>query len=936
MELAKTYDPKAVEDKWYSAWKAGGFFHPTPGKGKPYGITIPPPNITGSLHIGHALNNTILDTMTRWHRMQGDNTLCLPGTDHASIATQNVVEREIAKEGLTRHDLGREKFLERCWEWRNQYGNMIYLQLEKLGCSYDWERARFTMDDSYVDAIYEEFLRWWERGLIYRGARVVNWCPRCRSAISDIEVDSEERPGKLYYFRYPFADGSGFITIATTRPETMLGDTAVAVNPADPRYADKIGRTIKLPLTDREIPIIADEYAKMEFGTGAVKVTPAHDLDDFECGLRHRLPQVVVIGEDGCMTEAAGARYAGMDRFEARDLVLGDLEALGLIEKTEDYTVKTPLCDRCKTVLEPLLSEQWFAKQKELAQPAIEAVRQGKIRFFPERYAKIYLDWMENIRDWCISRQLWWGHRIPVWWTEEGGSGEMGKWGNGETAAQSPNHPITQSPSARYAAARSQEEAAQKLGVPAEALRQDEDVLDTWFSSALWPHATLGWPRGTEDLAFWYPTNLLSTAQEILFLWVARMVMTGLDFMGEIPFHDVYIHATVLDEKGERMSKSKGNGVDPLEMIEKYGADALRFSLLQQAGKNQDIKFSEERVKLAGQFCNKLWNASRFVLMNLEGADPESLTAGLPEYHDLTMADRWILSRLHRTIWAVNGSLETYDMDDAMRAVYSFLWDEFCDWYVELAKPRLRGGDEERATAQAVLYHVLETTLRLMHPMLPFITEEIWQALKGSGQTHDSRLTTHDSIMFAPYPQAESGLLNTAAEERMGWVIEAVRALRNLRAEIGLPPGQKLLGAAVPGSRAAAETLSDNADLIATLARLSDLQLHDSPPAHDSRLTPACAGAGSHDSEQWIGAPVAAGEVYLEIGDALDIPKELARITKELAKVEEDLEKSRAKLGNPQFAEKAPPAIVEKERQFAESLAEKKAKLGARRKMLGG
>ncbi len=924
MELAKAYEPKEVEEKWYAVWLENRYFHATPGVGTPYCITIPPPNITGSLHLGHALNNSILDTMTRWHRMMGDNALCLPGTDHAGIATQNVVERELAKEGLTRHDLGREKFVERCWQWREQYGNRIYLQFHKLGCSYDWDRARFTMDPSYVDAIYEEFIQWWERGLIYRGARVVNWCPRCRSAISDIEVDSQERAGKLYHFRYPFAqeteDGgrgtdpdpssvtrqpSSVITIATTRPETLLGDTAVAVNPADERYNHLIGRMIRLPLTDREIPLIADEYAKMEFGTGAVKVTPAHDLDDFEAGLRNNLPQVIVIADDGRMTEAAGARYAGMDRFEARDLVVKDMEELGLLDKIEDYTVKTPLCDRCGTVLEPLLSEQWFVRMKPLAEPAIRVAQENQVRFIPERYKRIYLDWMENIRDWCISRQLWWGHRIPVWWTEDG----------------------------RYSAARSLEDAAERLGVPAESLRQDEDVLDTWFSSALWPHATLGWPRDTEDLRFWYPTNLLSTAQEILYLWVARMIMTGLDFMHEIPFHDVYVHATILDEKGERMSKSKGNGVDPLDMIDKYGADALRFALLQQAGKNQDFRFSEERIRLARNFCNKLWNASRFVLLNLEETEGTRGRAGeraIPESEPstdsgLTTPDCWILSRLQRTIREVNARLASYDMDDAMRAIYSFLWDDFCDWYLELAKPRLRSEDPERQTAQAVLAEVLETMLRLLHPMMPFITEEIWQSLDGRRRMEDGRIPAPSpvsrppSIMFQPYPQADESRLDEGAEERMALVIEATRALRNLRQELGIQPGVRLTGAAVPGSRRAAQTLSDNSMLIAELARLTELIMADTPPGGEGR---------------WVGTPIAGGEVFLQIGDALDVDRELERIDREIAAVQKDLEKSRAKLDNAEFTERAPAAIVEKERQFAAGLEEKLTKLQERRKLL--
>ncbi|MCC6729290.1 MAG: valine--tRNA ligase [Chthonomonadales bacterium] len=883
MELAKAYEPKVVEGRWYSEWLARDAFRATPGSGRPYCITIPPPNVTGSLHIGHALNAAVLDTMTRWRRMAGDNVLCLPGTDHAGIATQNVVERDLAAQGLTRHDLGRERFVERCWEWRRQYGDRIYLQLQKLGCSYDWSRARFTMDPSYVEAIHEAFLRWWKRGLIYRGKRVVNWCPRCRSAISDIEVSSEERPGKLYHMRYPFANGSGFITIATTRPETMLGDTAVAVNPEDARYAGAVGTKVRLPLTDREIPVIADEYARMDFGSGAVKVTPAHDLDDFEAGLRHRLPQVVVIGEDGAMTLAAGPRYAGMERFDCRRLVLEDMAAQGLLGDAEDYVVKTPLCDRCKTVLEPLLSEQWFARQTELAAPAIDVVRAGDVRFWPDRYARIYLDWMGNIRDWCISRQLWWGHRIPVWWTLDG----------------------------RYAAARSGAEAAAELGVPEADLRQDEDVLDTWFSSALWPIATLGWPAETEDLAFWYPTNVLSTAQEILFLWVARMVMTGLDFVGQVPFRDVYVHATILDERGERMSKSKGNGVDPLDMVERYGADALRFSLLQQAGKNQDIRFSEERVRLAGTFCNKLWNASRFVLLSLEGKGGG--LRELPADEALTTPDRWILSRLNRTIDAVTSALATYDMDDAMRAAYAFLWDELCDWYLEIVKPRLRSDDADAGVARRVLWHALDSTLRLMHPMVPFITEEIWQALENADPTGRTR----ETILRAPYPQADPTRIAEAPEERMGIVMASVRALRNARAEAGVAPAARVLAAAVPGSRRVAMALTEANELIVNLARLSELQMHDAPPG----------GA-------WVGAAIDGAELFVDVGLTIDVDKERERLGREVASVERDLARGRAKLANEQFVSRAPEAVVQRERASLAGLEERLASLAERRARL--
>jgi valyl-tRNA synthetase len=901
-ELAKAYDPKAVEAPWYRTWKERGYFHEEPDPDRtPYSITIPPPNVTGSLHIGHALNNTILDAMTRWHRMRGFCTLCLPGTDHAGIATQAVVERELAKEGTTRQELGREKFIERCWQWREQYGSRIYHQFEALGCSYDWERVRFTMDPSYIDAIMEEFRSWYERGLIYRGTRVVNWDVRYQSAVSDIEVVTETRPGKLYHFRYPFADGSGFITIATTRPETMLGDTAVAANPVDARYQALFGKMLALPLTNREIPLIADDYAKPEFGSGAVKVTPAHDLNDFEAGLRHNLPQIIVIGKDGRMTEAAGPAYAGLDRYEARKKVLADMEALGLLTKIEDYTIQTPISDRSGEVIEPLLSEQWFVDVKPLAQPAIEIVNEGKIRFIPDRYKAIYLHWMENIRPWCISRQLWWGHRIPVWWTEEGGT-------------------------KRHAFAQSREEAIAALGT--EAVWQDEDVLDTWFSSALWPHATLGWPQETPDLAYFYPTNLLSTAQEIIYLWVARMIMTGLDFIKRpaattsdtegllepddktraiLPFYDVYIHATVLDEHGQRMSKSKGNGIDPIDLIDKYGADATRFSLMQQAGKNQDIRFSEQHTSEAGKFCNKLWNASRFVLMNLDS----TVTGELPPRDALTLPDRWILSRLHATIGIVNAKLSTYDMDDAMQALYRFIWNDFCDWYVELSKPRLRAEGAERASAQNMLAHVLETTLRLLHPILPFITEEIWQKLPHQG----------DTILFASYPEADPACHDPAAEATMALTIEMTRTLRNLRAELGIAPSARLSAAVLPTSDEARTALTENADLIASLARLDALT--------------SVASAPSAESGKWVGTPIEGAEVFLEIGEALDIGKELERIEKELAAVAQQIARSEGMLNNPNFVERAKPEKVEEERQRLVAWQEKQAKLEESQRLFG-
>lgn len=897
-ELAKNYAPEEIEGKWYKYWQEVGFFHEAADATRPsYSITIPPPNITGSLHMGHALNNSILDTMTRWHRMRGYNTLCLPGTDHASIATQAVVERELAKQGIARQDLGREAFIEKCWEWREVYGTRIYHQFERLGCSYDWERARFTMDESYVDAIMKCFEDWYERGLIYRGTRVVNWDVKLQSAVSEIEVYTETRQGKLYHFRYPFADGSGSVVIATTRPETLLGDTAVAANPADERYQPHFGKMLALPLTNREIPLIADDYAKPEFGSGAVKVTPAHDFNDFECGRRNNLPQIIVIGKDGKMTEASGEKYVGLDRYAARKQVVADMEELGLLEKIEDYTIQTPISDRSKEVIEPLLSEQWFADMKSLAEPAIRVAEQDKIRFFPERYKAIYLHWMENILPWCISRQLWWGHRIPVWWTEEGGK-------------------------RRHAFARTQEEAVAKLGT--ENCWQDEDVLDTWFSSGLWPHATLGWPSGGADLETFYPTDLLSTAQEILYLWVARMIMTGLDFVQRddapesvsiphkgsravIPFKAVYIHATVLDAKGERMSKSKGNGVDPIDLIEKFGADATRFSLLQQAGMNQDIRYSEGRTELARSFCTKLWNASRFVMMNLD----DSVTGELPAAENLTSADRWILSRLNATIGEVNKHLATYDMDDATRALYRFLWDDYCDWYLEMAKPRLRSEGEARSTIQNMLVFVLETALRLLHPMIPFITEEIWQVIPHQGET----------ICLAPYPQVNPAWDSPEATAAIETTIEATRALRNLKAELNIPPGTRLQAVAVVSRPEVAEALVANAPLIQELARLSE---------------PLAVSETAPQGGKWVGTPITGAEILLEIGDTLDMGKELERIEKELQSIAKEIARCEGKLGNPSFIERANAEVVAVERQRLNDWREKQGQLEARKRLFAG
>ena len=877
--LPTVYDPTNVEAKWYRFWLEKDYFHAEVEPGRPeYCITIPPPNVTGSLHVGHALCYTIQDVLIRWKRMQGFNTLCLPGTDHAGIATQNMVEKQLAQEGLTRHDIGREKFVERVWEWKHEYGGRILHQFKTMGFSFDWARERFTMDEGYTDAVLESFIRLFNKGYIYRGARVINWCPRCHTAISDIEVEYVEQHSHFWYLRYPFEDGSGHMTVATTRPETMLGDSAVAVNPNDERYAGLVGKNVILPLQDRPIPIIADEFVDMAFGTGAVKVTPAHDPNDFEIGLRHDLPQVVVIGPDGSMTQEAGTRYEGQDRFKARGLVVEDLTARGLLEKIEDHTHSVGTCRRCHTVIEPLLSEQWFCKMKEIARPAIDVVEQGKVKFFPDRYARIYIEWMENVRDWCISRQLWWGHRIPIWKCDDCGE---------------------------YTAAKTPVEACSKCG--SKNVTQDPDVLDTWFSSALWPFATLGWPADTPELGYFYPTDVLVTAQDIIYLWVARMIFSSMEYLDEIPFRDVYIYATVLNEEGKRMSKSLGTGVDPLELIDKYGADALRFALMQQVGMNQDIRFSEKRVEDIRNFANKIWNASRFVMMNL----PPSLheREGRGEGGSLRLEDRWIHSRLNRTIDAVNMGLAGYQMDYAARALYDFIWSEFCDWYIELAKPRLRGTDEERLEVQAVLRYVLDTTLRLLHPIMPFVTEEIWQALPHEGE----------SIMVAKFPEAKASAIDPEAEAEMDVVMDAVRAIRNLRAELGAAPGKSVDAMAVADAQTR-PLFERNAESLKSLARVGELRFVDS--------------IAEDEKSRYMSAHMPGLDLYVEVAGLIDIDKELARIDSELAGIEKELSRSSGKLSNQQFTSRAPAQVVEKERRIVAELTDKKQKLTERRSVL--
>ncbi len=870
--LPKTYDPAGVEEKWYKAWMEAGYFHAEPDPARPsYSITIPPPNVTGSLHIGHALCYSIHDVLVRRKRMQGFNTLCLPGTDHAGIATQKKVADKLAKEGIDRMEIGREAFLRKTWEWKEQYGGQIIHQFKKLGCSFDWERERFTMDKGYADAVLETFVRLFDKGYIYKGARVINWCPRCASATSDLEVEYKEQEGHFWHYKYPLEDGSGYVTIATTRPETMLGDTAVAVNSTDERYKHLVGKNLVLPLVGRVIPVIADDYVDKDFGTGCVKITPAHDPNDFEMGLRHGLLQVVVIAPDGKMTECCG-KYAGMDRYEAREAIVKDLEKEGLLVKIEDYSHQVGTCQRCGTTIEPLLSEQWFCKMKELAAPAIEAVRSGKITFWPARYEKGYIEWLENVRDWCISRQLWWGHRIPVYKCANCG---------------------------KYTASREAVASCPECGGPVE---QETDVLDTWFSSALWPFATLGWPEKTPELECFFPTDVLITARDIINLWVARMIFSSLEYMNEIPFRDVYIYATVQDEKGRRMSKSLGTGVDPLEMISLYGADALRYSLISQAGKTQDIRFSEKRVEIVSRFCNKIWNASRFVFMNIDGFRPGDY--GL--YKDrFSPEDRWIISKLQKTCMKANSAFSTYDMDDAAKAIHDFIWNDYCDWYIELSKDRLKGPDKD--VVQWVLAYVLESSLRLMHPVMPFITEEIWQVLNTKEGA---------SIMTQPYPQGDPERIFEDAEAVTERLMSIVSAIRSLRLGLNIPGGK--------GAKAVIRTdadISDILDKIRFLGKLDALEV---------------TGSVSDEAKASMVSQHLSGiDVYIDPEGLVDKEKEKEKITKELAGLEKELQRAEGKLSNAGFLAKAPAEVVEKQKAIVAELTEKKAKLSERLGLLG-
>jgi len=868
--LPKVYEPREAEAKWYQYWLDHDFFHAADaGAKKPFSIVIPPPNVTGILHMGHALNNVLQDIVVRYRRMQGMNALWMPGMDHAGIATQNVVEQELAKEGLSRHDLGRETFIERVWEWKARYGGVIIHQLKRLGCSCDWARERFTMDEGLSRAVREVFVRLYNDGLIYQGDYIVNWCPRCRTAISDLEVEYHPEAGGLWNIRYPMASGEGGIVVATTRPETMLGDTAVAVHPDDDRYRHLVGKEVILPLVNRRIPVIADDYVTMEFGSGAVKITPASDPNDFAMAGRHGL-QIIRIMDDNAVINRNGGVYEGQDRYECRKNVVRDLEEGGFLVGTEPYTHNIGQCYRCKTDIEPAVSRQWFVRIAPLAREAVAAVVTGKTRIVPPTWEATYFEWMNNIRDWCISRQIWWGHRIPVWTCE--GCGKV------IVAAQDPD--------------RCPDCGGTKL-------HQEEDVLDTWFSSALWPFSTLGWPEKTEALKTFYPTSLLVTGFDILFFWVARMMMMGLYVMKEVPFRDVYLHALVRDENGEKMSKSKGNSIDPLEMMDKFGTDAFRFTLAAFTAQGRDVRMSEERIEGYKFFVNKIWNATRFSMMNLEDYD-----AALPvRPEDASIADGWIRARLNRTIAEVIQGLDEYRFNDASAAVYQFVWHEFCDWYLELTKPVLYGKENPagRRAAQKTLLEVLTNSLKLLHPFMPFLTEEIWQTLIGDGS----------SVMVAEFPAAEEAFSDSGMEKEMAQIMEVITRIRNIRGEMNVAPSLKLKVTLTAPSEALRSSLERGRVYITNLANLERLEIT-GEMAEPRGAATAVAG------------PV---RVYVFLAGVIDVEGEKGRLGKEIAKVEKDLIVAAKKLANPEFLAKAAEAIVKKEQEKARGLGEKKAAL---------
>ena len=858
-ELAKTYDPQEVEDRIYDFWLNGGYFHATvdPEK-KPYTIVIPPPNITGQLHMGHAMDETLQDILIRWRRMQGYSALWLPGTDHASIATEAKIVEAMRQEGLTKEDLGREKFLERAWAWKEKYGGRIVEQLKKLGSSCDWERERFTMDEGCNKAVREVFVRLYNKGLIYRGERIINWCPHCKTSISDAEVEFAEKDGNFWHIRYPFKDGSGYLELATTRPETMLGDTAVAVHPDDPRYKDIVGKMLILPLVGREIPVIADTYVEQDFGTGVVKITPAHDPNDFEVGLRHNLEIINVMNDDGSINENGG-KFAGMPGLEARKQIVKELEEQGFLVRIEPIKHNVGSCYRCHTVVEPRVSKQWFVKMEPLAKPAIECVRDGRVRFIPERMEKIYFNWMENIKDWCISRQLWWGHRIPAWYCEDCGETIV--------AMDAPH-------------------TCPKCG--SEKLHQDEDTLDTWFSSALWPFSTLGWPDQTEDLKYFYPTDTLVTGYDIIFFWVARMIFSGMEHMGEPPFKTVFIHGLIRDAQGRKMSKSLGNGIDPLEVIAQYGADALRFTLVTGNSPGNDLRFSQEKVEASRNFANKIWNASRFILMNIDGQDVPNQ---LPE--KLALEDKWIVNQFNQVVKEVTDNLEHFEIGIAVQKLYDFLWDELCDWYIEIAKIRLQSSDESAAqAARQVLVWVMTGTLQLLHPFMPYITEEIWQSLPHEGE----------SIMVSKWPVYEETHCFQQAASDMQGIMDVIRAVRNRRSEMNVPPSRKTH---LYIATAAEKVFQEGAPIIERLAFANGVEI-----------------GPAFEIEGAVNIVTSGAKAYIPMDELVDKKAELARLTKELESAQKQYATTQQKLSNEKFLSKAPENVVEGVRQNAAKLKE--------------
>ena len=906
-ELPKAYDPTSVEDRWYAFWTRKNYFHADENAtAAPFSIVIPPPNVTGSLHIGHALNSTLQDILVRWMRMSGRNTLWVPGTDHAGIATQNVVERQLAKEHVDRHQLGREQFIAKVWEWKKEYGGRIINQLKRLGASCDWQRERFTMDEGLSKAVREVFVTLYEEGLIYRGERLINWCPRCHTALSDIEVEHEDEKGKLYHIAYPLShDHNIRLTVATTRPETMLGDTAVAVHPLDPRYKDLIGKTVDLPLTNRKVPIIGDSIlVDLEFGTGAVKVTPAHDFNDYEAGQRQQpeLPRVKILNDKAeIVSEIPDVhpevlkQVAGKPAKKARGMVVELLSEQGFLIKADDHAHSIGKCYRCKSVVEPHLSPQWFVKTKPLSEPAIKVVEEGKVRFVPKGWENTYFEWMRNIKDWCISRQIWWGHRIPAWYCDDCGT-------------------ITVS--------RTDATACAKCG--GKSIRQETDVLDTWFSSALWPFSTLGWPAATKEVSVYYPTSVLITSFDIIFFWVARMIMMGMHFKKEVPFKDVYIHALVRDAEGQKMSKSKGNVIDPLVMIDQYGTDAFRFTLTAFAAQGRDIKMSTERIEGYRNFANKIWNASRFVFMNLDDEFAPNAELATP---NSSLADRWILSRLNAVAKDVRAALAEYRFNDVASSLYHFIWHEYCDWYLELSKPALnqeKGSAERRAT-QTVLAHVLESALRLLHPVMPFITEEIWQALpeavraKGRGTKDEGRDDAVESIMVSAYPAADETKINSDIEQDMQLVMDLIMAIRNIRGEMNIAPSLQIKAIVKVESGELGGHLEKNIGYARTLGRLSEVRIGVDEKKPKAAATGVIKGA----------------EIYVPLEGIIDLSQERDRLQKEIAKISKDIEVFSKKLSNRNFVDKAPKEVVEKDTAKLEEFKVKREKLEHSLKALG-